>query len=68
MTTLALPGGWSLQFTGTRVRYPNGRRFQNIGIVPDILVEPTLRGLTAGKDEVLEKGVEVLLSRIQASH
>jgi C-terminal processing protease CtpA/Prc len=66
-TTLALPGGWRLEFTGTRVRYPDGRRFQNIGIVPDVAVEPTVRGLTAGKDEVLERGVEVLLSKIQAS-
>jgi hypothetical protein len=64
-TTFGLPGGWRLEFTGTRVRYPDGRRFQNVGIVPDVHVEPTQRGIAAGRDEVLEKGVEVLRSKLQ---
>jgi len=42
--------------------FADGSRFQNIGIVPDVKVEPTLRGVRAGRDEVLEKGLEVLQS------
>jgi C-terminal processing protease CtpA/Prc len=64
-TVLQLPGGWWLEFTGTKVMYPDGRRFQNIGIIPDVHVEPTIRGLQAGTDEVFEKGVDVLRSMIR---
>ena len=67
-TVLNLPGGWWLEFTGTREMYSDGRRFQNIGIVPDVHAEPTIRGVAMGKDEVFEKGVEVLLSKVQSLH
>ena len=36
------------------------RQIQNIGIIPDVKAEPTIRGIRAGRDEVLEKGVETL--------
>ncbi|MGH2586531.1 MAG: S41 family peptidase [Dehalococcoidia bacterium] len=60
VTIVRLPGGGSLSFTGMRVTYGDGSRFQNIGIVPDVPAEPTLAGLRAGRDEVLEAGVETL--------
>jgi C-terminal processing protease CtpA/Prc len=44
--------------------FPDGRRFQNIGIQPDVRVEPTILGVANGKDEVLEKGIEVLSSKL----
>lgn len=62
-TDLALPGGWRLTFTSTRVRYPDGRRFQDIGILPDVYIEPTVAGIIAGRDEVFDKGLEVLISK-----
>ena len=64
-TVLNLPGGWWLEFTGARVSYPDGRRFQNIGVVPDVTMEPTIRGVAARIDEVFERGVEVLRSQIR---
>jgi C-terminal processing protease CtpA/Prc len=59
-TDIYLPGGGTAVFTGTRVRHPDGRLFQNIGIVPDVVAEPTVEGIRARRDEVFEKGVEVL--------
>ena len=55
-----LPGGAQFSFTSQRVRYADGSRFQNIGITPDVVVEPTIDGIRQGRDEVLEKGIDVL--------
>lgn len=56
-------GGFYTYFSGIGVYYPDGRQTQRIGIVPDIEVKPTLEGLKAGKDEVLEKALEVIQKR-----
>lgn len=55
-----LPGGARFSFTSERVRYADGSRFQNIGITPDVVAEPTIDGIRKGRDEVLEKGIDVL--------
>ncbi len=49
-----------MTFTGMRVLYEDGSRFQNVGIVPDVVARPTIAGLRSGRDEVLEAGVDVL--------
>ena len=36
----------------------DGSPFQNIGVIPDVSVEPTIEGIVAGRDEVLEKGIK----------
>ncbi|WP_425392433.1 S41 family peptidase [Ekhidna sp.] len=41
------------------VYYPDGRETQRIGIVPDIKIRPTIKGIKDGRDEVLEKAIEV---------
>ena len=55
-----LPGGLATRITGLGVYYPDGRETQRIGLVPDIVVHPTLAGLTAGRDELLEQAIRVL--------
>ena len=45
-------------FTGIGVYYHDGTETQRIGIVPDIEIKPTIEGIRAGKDEVLEKAIE----------
>jgi C-terminal processing protease CtpA/Prc len=60
VTSVTIPGGYALSFTGMRVTYADGRRFQNIGIVPDVPVRLTVAGIRASRDEVLEAGVETL--------
>jgi C-terminal processing protease CtpA/Prc len=38
----------------------DGRPLQQVGIQPDVLVRPVLRGLRASKDEVLERVLRYL--------
>lgn len=48
------------RFTGLGAYYPDGRETQRIGIIPDILVKPSIEGIKNGKDEVLEKALEYI--------
>ncbi|MCI9845277.1 S41 family peptidase [Flavobacterium pectinovorum] len=44
-------------FSGIGVYYPDRRKTQRIGIVPDIEVKPTSKGIQEGRDEVLERAL-----------
>lgn len=55
-----LPGGLETSITGIGVYYPDGTATQRVGIVPDIEVRPTIEGIRAGKDEVLQKAIEFI--------
>ncbi len=55
-----LPGGIHTLFTGIGIYYPDGSETQRIGIVPDVEIKPTIEGIRAGKDEVLEKAIELI--------
>lgn len=55
-----LPGGIRTLISGIGVYYPDGKETQRIGIVPDIEVKPTVKGFQAGKDEVLDKALELI--------
>lgn len=46
--------------SGIGVYYPDGTETQRIGIVPDITVKPTIKGIKEGKDELLEKAIEII--------
>jgi hypothetical protein len=43
-----------------RVLHGDGSRFQNIGIILDVPAEPTIAGIAAGRDEVLEAAIAAL--------
>ena len=60
VTTMALPGGIFVNFTGHDVRHADGRQLQRVGIQPHIAVKPTIAGIRAGRDEVLERAVAYL--------
>ncbi|MCB0733707.1 MAG: hypothetical protein H6608_08960 [Flavobacteriales bacterium] len=60
VTTIILPGGFKTYMTGIGVYYPDGRETQRIGIIPDVEVKPTIEGIRSGRDEVLEKAIEVV--------
>lgn len=47
-------------FTGLGAYYPDGRETQRIGIIPDIIIKPTVEGIKKGKDEVLERALEYI--------
>jgi C-terminal processing protease CtpA/Prc len=49
--------------SGIGVYYPDGKETQRIGIVPDIVVKPTIKGISEGRDEPLEKALEIINSK-----
>jgi C-terminal processing protease CtpA/Prc len=53
-----LPGGFRFLFTGHDVRHADGRPVQNLGIQPTVSVAPTIAGIRAGRDEVLDRAIE----------
>ena len=58
VSKIYLPGNVMTMISGIGVYYPDGKETQRIGIVPDIESRPTIKGITEGKDEVLEKAIE----------
>ena len=55
-----LPGNIPTAISGIGVYYPDGEETQRIGIVPDIECKPTIQGVKEGRDEVLEKALEMI--------
>ncbi len=54
-----LPGGVNTSLSVVGVYYPDGGQTQRIGIVPDVRAERTPEGIAAGRDELLERAVEL---------
>jgi C-terminal processing protease CtpA/Prc len=54
VSPFTLPGGLSAMISGIGVFYPDKKPTQRIGIIPDVEVKPTIAGIRAGRDEVLE--------------
>jgi C-terminal processing protease CtpA/Prc len=66
VTNFSLPGGLVVYFTGHDVRHADGRQLQRIGIQPHVPVAPTISGLRAGRDEVLERAMAWLAEQAAA--
>jgi len=60
VSAFILPGGIKTMISGIGVYYPDGRETQRVGIVPDVECKPTIEGIKAGRDEVLEKAIEII--------
>lgn len=60
VSSFILPGGMRTMISGIGVYYPDGRETQGVGIVPDVEVLPTIKGIKEGKDEPLEKAIELI--------
>jgi C-terminal processing protease CtpA/Prc len=58
---IPLPGGFRTMISGIGVFYPDKKPTQRIGIVPDIEIQPTIAGIRAGRDEVLEEALRRIL-------
>jgi hypothetical protein len=59
VNSFELPGGYSVRFTGMKVVKHNGSQHHNVGIKPDIYVTKTIRAVKEGRDEFLEKALEL---------
>jgi len=60
VTNLSVPGGIYVRFSGQGVWHADGRQLQRVGLQPIVEVRPTLAGIRAGEDEVLDKAIEYL--------
>jgi len=60
VTNTILPGGVQVNFAADEMRHADGRPLQDVGILPQVWVAPTISGIREGRDEVLEKAVEFL--------
>lgn len=60
VTGFWLPGAVFARFTGHDVRHGDGRQLQRVGVQPHIEVHPTIEGVRAGRDEVLEATLSFL--------
>lgn len=49
-----------ITLTGIGIYYPDKTETQQVGIIPDILIKPTIAGIIEGRDELLEKAVEII--------
>jgi C-terminal processing protease CtpA/Prc len=56
----SIPGGFRIMFTGMRVLKQDGSRLHAIGFQPTVPCQRTIAGVRAGRDEVLEKGIEII--------
>ena len=52
-------GGFKTTMSGNGVIYPDGTLSQRNGIKIDVIVKPSLEGLRQGRDEILEKAIEI---------
>ena len=62
VSSFMMPGGLRTMISGIGVYYPNGDETQRTGIVPDVEVLPTVKGIREGRDELLEKAIAVINS------
>jgi C-terminal processing protease CtpA/Prc len=61
VSPIPLPGEIQTMISGLGVFYPDKRQTQRIGIVPNQDVRPTIAGIKAGRDEVLEAALRQIL-------
>lgn len=59
--TFGLPGGGIARICVKRDTYPDGREFVGRGIMPHVIVDPTVDDVRAGRDRALESAAEILL-------
>lgn len=63
VSPIPLPGGFQSMISGIGVFYPDKKPTQRIGILPDVEVRPTVAGVRAGRDEVLEEALRQILGK-----
>lgn len=60
VTNIILPGNIKTRFSGIGIFYPDGTPTQRVGIKPDVILKPTIKGLINKKDEVLEMAIKLI--------
>jgi hypothetical protein len=55
-----LPGGYRISWTGMKVLKHDGSQHHGVGILPTVPCSRTIKGVIAGRDEVLERALEIV--------
>jgi C-terminal processing protease CtpA/Prc len=63
VSTVPIPGGLSSYISGLGVFYSDKLPTQRVGIIPDIWLTPTIAGLRAGRDELIEAAIRHIQAR-----
>jgi C-terminal processing protease CtpA/Prc len=63
VSAIPLPGGFRSMISGISVFYPDKKPTQRVGIIPDRRVRPTIAGIRAGRDEVLEAAIREIVGK-----
>lgn len=62
VSPIVLPGGINTMFSGIGILYPDGTESQRKGVKIDKVVQPSIKGVKAGKDEVLDEALKMINS------
>jgi len=60
VNSVNLPGGFSVRWTGMKVLKHDDSQHHLIGILPTVPMERTIKGVTEGRDEFLEKAISLI--------
>jgi len=61
VASFVVPSGFSISFTGMRVTRHDGKSpYHLVGVKPDVQASPTIAGLRAGRDDVLDRGIALI--------
>ena len=61
-----LPGGGTALIVSKRDTYPDGREFVGVGVQPDVVVEPTVADLRAGRDVQLQRALRIVREKMRS--
>lgn len=59
VSRLEMVGGYKTAISGIGIFYPDKTETQRKGVKIDVEIKPTIQGIIDGKDEVLEKAIEI---------
>jgi len=60
VSSIYLPGNIFTYMSGLGVLYPDGGESQRVGVRIDVPIRPTIQGIKEGRDEMLEKAIELV--------
>ena len=60
ISPIHLVGEFKTWMSGIGIFYPDGTETQRKGVKIDLVVNPTINGIRQGRDEVLEKAIEII--------
>ncbi len=60
-----LPGGYRLGWSGRRMVKRDGTNLHGVGVKPTVPAARTFQGIVAGRDEIVERAVEILEKQIR---